>query len=138
MCVYIRRNISTLIQLHFDGTFTDNPGIIAEAFAKNFYITHSHTSTPLSSVPVFCSHFLPLVALSNFDIQPAVQRLRQTKSVSPDDIPRFIIKGRSTILMPVLRHIFSLSASQQHLPTGWMQSVTVPVYKKRNQACVQN
>jgi hypothetical protein len=66
------------------------------------------------------------------------KRLRQTKSVSPDNIPRFIIKGRSTILLPVLRHIFSLSAPQQHLPTEWMQSVIVPVYRKRNKACVRN
>ena len=133
-----RRNSSILIQLHLDRTCTDDPEIIAEAFAKNLHVTHSHTSTPLGCIPVYCSHFLPLVPLSDLDIQPAVQRLRQTKSVAPDDIPRFIIKGSYTILVPVLRHIFSLSASQHNLPTEWLQSVIVPVYKKRNNACVQN
>lgn len=113
-----------------DGTCTDDPGDVAEAFVKNFYITRSHTSPPLSSIQVFCSHFLPLVPVSDFDIQKAVERLRPTKSVAPDDIPRFIIKGHSTILVPVLEHIFSLCVSQQHLPTEWMRSVIVPVYKK--------
>ena len=68
-----RKNSSNIIQLNFDRTCVDDPGDVAEAFATNFYTTHSHTSPPLSSIPVFCSHFLPLVHISDFDIQPAVQ-----------------------------------------------------------------
>ena len=36
-----RNNNSTLIQLHLDGTCIDDPGNVAEAFAKHFYTTYS-------------------------------------------------------------------------------------------------
>jgi hypothetical protein len=58
--------------------------------------------------------------------------------VGLDDIPGFIIKGRSNILMPVLKYIFSLSVSQQHFQAQWQQSVMVPVYKKGNKTCIHN
>jgi hypothetical protein len=56
--------------------------------------------------------FLPLVPVGDFDIQKAVKRLRQTKSLGLD-ISGFIIKACSTILVPVFKN---LSVSQQHLP----------------------
>lgn len=116
-----RKNSSHLIQLHFDRTCTDDSGDVAEAFAINFYITHSHTSPPLSSITIFSSHFLLLVPVSDLDIQPAVQKLRQTKSVAPDDIPRFylfFIKGRSTILVPVLKTHFQSDCITAALANG--------------------
>lgn len=36
-----RNNNSTLIQLHVDGTFIDDPGNVAEAFAKLSYTPYS-------------------------------------------------------------------------------------------------
>jgi hypothetical protein len=47
-----RKNNFTLIQLHVDGTCTDDPGDVAEAFPKHFHTTYtySYTSPLLSSI----------------------------------------------------------------------------------------
>jgi hypothetical protein len=65
-----RKNNSTLIQLHVDGTCNDDPGDVAETLLKHFHITYtySYTSPLLSSIPVYCSDFLSLVPSSDFDI----------------------------------------------------------------------
>jgi len=52
-----RKNNSTLIQLHVDGTCTDDPGDVAETLPMHFHATCSYTSSFLSSIPVYCSDF---------------------------------------------------------------------------------
>jgi hypothetical protein len=89
----LRKSNSTLIQLHVDGTCTYGPDDIAEAFAKYFYTSYSRISPPLTSIPDYCSEFLPLAPVSDLDIQKIVKRLKPTKSVGLDDIPGFITKG---------------------------------------------
>jgi len=81
-----RKNNSTLNQSHFDGTCTDDPGDVAVTLPNHFHTTYSYTSPSLSSIPVYCSDFLPLVFSSDFDIPKAAKRLRPTKSVELDDI----------------------------------------------------
>jgi hypothetical protein len=49
-----RKNKSTLIQLHVSGVFTDDdPGDVAEVYAKHFYTTFSCTSKLFISIPAF-------------------------------------------------------------------------------------
>jgi hypothetical protein len=72
---------------------------------------------------------------SNFDFPKAVNRLRPTKSVALDDICALLLRA---IPVPVLKYIFILSLSQQHIPTQWKHSEFVPAYKKSNATCVQN
>jgi hypothetical protein len=81
---------------------------------------------------------LSLAPISDADVCKAIERFTPYKSVGPDDIPGFIIKGCSAILVPVLRHIFNLSLSQQHFPTAWKEATIVPVFKRGNPACVSN
>jgi hypothetical protein len=87
---------------------------------------------------LFFSDFIPLFLISDRDIQKSIKRLRPTKSVGLGDIPRFIIKGSSDILVPVLKYVFNLMLSEKHFPSQWNQSVIVSVYKSGNEACVQN
>jgi hypothetical protein len=109
------------------------PVIIADAFAKHFYTSCSRISPPLSSISAYCSDFLPSAPISGLDNQKAFKRLRPTKSVGLDDIPGFITKGYSDILVPVLTYIFNLSLSEKRFPLQWK-----PVYKKGNKVCIQN
>ena len=88
-----RKNNSTLIQLHFDGTCSGDSGEVAEDFAEHFCATCSYTSLPLSSIPAFCSDILPLVPVSDVGNQKAVNRHRPTKSAGLDDVHGFINKG---------------------------------------------
>ena len=81
-----RKNNSTLIQSHFEGTCTGDPGDVAVTLPKYFHTIYSYTSPPLSSIPLYCSDFLPLVPSSKFDVSKAVIRLRPTKYVALDDV----------------------------------------------------
>jgi hypothetical protein len=71
-----------------------------------------------------CSEFLSLAPISDLDVCKAIKRLKP-KSVGLDDIPGFVIKGFSAtrIFIPILRHIFNLSLTQQHFPTVWKEAV---------------
>jgi len=87
-----RKNNSTLIQSRFDGICTDDTGDVAVTLPKHLHTTYSYTSPPLSSIPVYCSDFLPLVPSTDFVIPKAVKRLRPTKSVKPDDICGLLLR----------------------------------------------
>jgi hypothetical protein len=116
----LRKHISA-IQLHVDGACV---GDGVEAFAKHFYTACSHISPPLSHISVFCFDCLPLVPISDLDIQTAFKRLRQTKSVGLDEIPGFIIRGRSNSSVPYLS-TFLISEARQN-----------PMAASSNCACV--
>jgi hypothetical protein len=55
------------------------------------------------------------------DAIEAINRLKTSTSVGLDDIPGLVIKGCSDAFVPVLKHIFNLSLSQQCFPTPWKQ-----------------
>jgi hypothetical protein len=67
-----------------------------------------------------------------------IKLLRPSESVGVDNIPGFVIKSCTDIFVPVLKHIFNLSLSQQFLPTLWKQVAIVPVFRKGNSASVSN
>ena len=48
-----------------------------------------------------------------------------------------IIKEYTIILVPALKHIVILNASQMHISAEVKQRVIIPVHKKGNGACVQ-
>jgi hypothetical protein len=58
--------------------------------------------------------------------------------VGIDDIPGFIIMGFTGIFVPVLKHIFNPSLSQQYFPTLWKHTAMFPVLKKGNSASISN
>jgi hypothetical protein len=84
------------------------------------------------------SEFLSLAPISDLDVCKAIRRLKPSKSVGLDDIPGFAIKGCSAIFIPILRHIFNLSLTQQHFPTLWKEAAIVPVFKRGNHAAASN
>jgi hypothetical protein len=77
--------------------------------------------TPLSQP----SEFVSLAPISDPDIREAIKRLKPSKSVGLDDIPGVIIKVCSFIFIPILRHIFNLSLTQQYFPTAWKRGSVV-------------
>jgi hypothetical protein len=52
--------------------------------------------------------------------------------------PDLFIKGCSDVFVPVLKHIFNLSLSQQYFPTLWKQAAIIPVLKKGKSTSVSN
>jgi hypothetical protein len=81
---------------------------------------------------------LSLALILELEICKALKRLKPSKAVGLDGIPNFVIKGCSEIFIPVLKHIFNLSLSQQYFPTERKQAAFVPVFKKGNSASVSN
>jgi hypothetical protein len=84
------------------------------------------------------SELLSLASISDLDVCKAIKRLEPSKSVGLDDIPGFVIKGCSAIFIPILRHIFNLSLTQQHFPTVWKEASIVPVFKRGNHGAPSN
>jgi hypothetical protein len=67
------------------------------------------------------SEFLSFAPLSNADVCKAIKRLKRSKSVGLD-LPVSVIKICSGIFIPVLKHTFSLSLTQQYFPTVWKKA----------------
>jgi hypothetical protein len=53
--------------------------------------------------------------------------MRMSKSLGLDDIPGFVIKGCSDIFIPILRHVFNISLTQQYFPTVWNEAALLLV-----------
>jgi hypothetical protein len=121
---------STPIQLEVDGTLLAEPYKVADAFAKHFQSVYNTPCTGVFPSPSQFSECLSLAPISELDICKALRRLRPSKSVGLDDIPSFVIKGCSEIFLPVLKHIFNLSLTQNYFPTVWKQAAVVPIFKK--------
>jgi hypothetical protein len=81
---------------------------------------------------------LSLASVSGSDVFKAIKRLKPSKSLGVDAIPGFIIKGFTDIFVPVLKHMFNLSLSQQYFLTLWKQAAIVPFFKTGNCASVSN
>jgi hypothetical protein len=71
-------------------------------------------------------------------VKRAISHLLSKKSVDPDEIPYFIIKGCSDIFIPLLRHNFNLSLPTGKFPSLWKQAAVFPIFKKGNRALVVN
>jgi hypothetical protein len=111
---------------------------VAEAFAKHFQSVYNNTITAGPYCGSLSSDFLHLPPINELDILRAIKRLRPSKSVGPDGIPSFIIKGSSTIFAPLIKYIFNLSLSQEHFPAQWKKAIIVPILKKGNTSFVGN
>jgi hypothetical protein len=84
------------------------------------------------------SEFLSLAPISDADVCKAIKRLKPSKSVELDDISVFVIKSCSVIVIPILRHIFNWSLTQQYFPTVWREETVVPVFKGGIHTAVSN
>jgi hypothetical protein len=134
----IKKRNSNSIQLEVDGKHLIKPNDIAEEFSKHFQSVHHSPCSTVFPTLLYSSEFLPLTSVSDSDITKAIKRLRPSKSVGVDDIPGFIFKGCTDICVPILKHNFNLSLSQQYFPTLWKQAAIVPVLKIGKSTSVSN
>jgi hypothetical protein len=77
---------------------------------------------------------LTLVSVSKF----YVQNHKTTKSNRDCRNCVIIMKGCTFISEPVLKCIVGVSESEKHISAEMIKTVIIPVYKKGNNACVQN
>jgi hypothetical protein len=94
---------------------------IAEAFADHFSLVFVSSCPPKASnyFDQTCSDFLNVPYIYDSNVKRAVSHLRSKKSVGPDEIPNFIIKGSSHILFLSCTTFFSLLSKNE---SGRMKS----------------
>jgi hypothetical protein len=63
--------------------------------------------------------FLQLPPIYKLDILKDIKSLMPFKSVAFGGVPDFIINGRSTISVQLLKHFLHLSLSPEHFPRQW-------------------
>jgi hypothetical protein len=133
-----RNQRSGSIQLEVNGSHLVQPNAVADAFARHFQSVYNNNCPTDFSPLAQSSEFLSLAPISDADVCKAIKRLKSSKSVGLDDIPGFIIKGCSDIFIPILRHIFNLSLTQQYFPTVWKEAAIVPIFKRGSHAAVSS
>jgi hypothetical protein len=123
-----RKQNSYTFHLDINGTNVVEPTEVVEAFAKHFQSVYNTTTPAGPRSALLSSDFLHLPPVTELDILKAIKRLRPSKSVGPDGIPTFIVKGCSIIFAPLLQYILNLSLSQEHFPAQWKKkTVIVPI-----------
>jgi hypothetical protein len=128
-------------KLNLETNFITEPQLTEEAFADHFQsIFNSSSATQVYSNPMdkTSSYFLKVSFVFDSDVRWAIRRLKSTKSVGPDDICSFIIKGCSEIFVPVLKHMFNLSLSNGVFPSLWKEEAVVRIFKKGSCAVMTN
>jgi hypothetical protein len=95
-----KKNDQAVTQLELGTKIITEPQSIAEAFADRFSSVFDSSYRP--KAPYYfdhtCSDLLNVPYVCDSVVKCAISHLRSTKSVGPDEIPNFIIKGCSDIL----------------------------------------
>jgi len=65
-------------------------------------------------------------------------KIRPSRSLGPDGIPSFLLKGLSSYLTPVLTHIFNLVLKTNTFPEIWKKSYIIPVFKSGCKNLIKN
>ena len=86
----------------------------------------THTAEPLVPEP------------SVFEVELAIEKLKNHKSPGIDQIPAELIKaGGSTIRREIYKLIISIW-NQESMPEEWKESIIVPIYKKGDKTDCNN
>jgi hypothetical protein len=110
---FFRKINSASIQLEVDAKNLIEP-CDDDKFSKHYQSVYNSACPAVFPTFSSSSEFLSLAPVYNSDVFKAIKCLRPSTYVGGDDTPGFIIKGCTDIFVPILRHIFNLSLSQQH------------------------
>jgi hypothetical protein len=137
---FFRKRNSNSIQLEVNGKHLIQPNDVADEFSKHFQSVYNSPCPVVFPTLLSSLEFLTLAPVSDSDVIKAIMRLRPSKSVGLDDIPGFIIKGCTDIVVPILKHTsrFNISLSQHYFPTLWKQAAIIPVLKNGKSTSVRN
>lgn len=69
-------------------------------------------------------------AFSRSEIREALKKLNGNRSVGPDGVPGYIIKGCADLFVEPLLHIFNRSIQTSTYPRDWQMSKVIPLFKK--------
>lgn len=119
---------------------------IAEALAEYFQSVYQPSDLDLGELvrrarrsPVMENvHGLFISEVSEVEVLTALNKLKSKRSLGPDNIPPYILKGCAEILVNPLRHLFNLSLKNNSFPDIWKVSKVVPIPKKGSKSDISN
>jgi hypothetical protein len=132
---YFRKRNFNSINPEVHGKHLTKLNDVTDEFAKHFQSVYNSSYLIVFPALLPSSDDLSLASVSDSDIIKATERTRLSKSAGVDGIPAFIIKGCTDIFVPILKHIFNLSLSQQYFPILRKQAAILPVLKKEKYLC---
>lgn len=136
-----KSNIPDIIS--FEGVNYSEPEQIAEKFGEMFH--NIFTNNPpvdlpdqlqggFDGLPEIMQQFL----VTEDEVEIAIDKLKGSKTIGPDGIPSYIVKGCKNSLIKPLVHIINLCFSSGLYPELWKVSRICPVPKKGDKRCGEN
>ena len=114
-----------------DQILTDDPVIMAEAFASSFESVYTTFCPQTIPAPHQQSHsHMDPIRIHPQDVLDVLQALDANSAGGPDDLHPALLKACSNSLAYPLYKIFRLSLSECCLPLTWKTSTVVPIFKK--------
>src|SRR5690606_31725605 len=59
-------------------------------------------------------------------------------SLTPENIPSFLLKKLNFQISPILSRLFNRSLLSSEIPHYWKEAIVAPLFKKGNRLCVKN
>lgn len=114
---------------------------ISNAFAQHFESVYqpplNQTRTQYTDIMNFESP-LALPTISVQSVCEAISKLKNKKSVGPDKIPRYLLKGCKEVLSEPLAKIFNLAITSKKFPKQFKTARISPIYKSGSKNNIEN
>lgn len=133
-------NISTPSKMYLNQSHYADGKTIANAFATFFSSVYDSSNTMIVKCAEkdYLTQVVSLNVIADHDVRDAVRSLKVNKSVGPDNIPSYIIKGMVDCLLQPLTFLFNLSLKTGTFPDEWKKVKICPIFKKGEKADITN
>ena len=124
----------------YNGREIQNGQEIADTFAEFFKSTfdNSKINPPFTGYFQLNSDLVSLNEISKDDIIEAINKLKPKKSLGPDNVPSYILKGCKEILASPLCYLFNLSIKNKTFPSAFKTTTICPIFKSGNKNDILN
>ena len=109
--------------------------LLATHFQRSFssdISSYDSASICSDTVQSDTSSILHIATLSRDDLAKAVRQLKSSRSVGPDSVPQYLVKGLFEVIVEPLLYIFNVSLHSSRYPTLWKTATVIPIPKVAN------
>ena len=126
--------------VNLDDTLASSDVDKASLFNSYFYSVFVRSSYQLPPVGDLerPSSYLSEVSFSELDVFRALRSLDPSKAMGHDGISPKLLKNCALALYQPLHHLFSMTLSQNYLPSEWRTHLIKPVFKSGDRNSVRN
>lgn len=138
--VQSKKNAAVTPSIMYSDTNTLNSAEeIVQGFATYFKSVYTNSEQQSTIEPkVNNANLITLKHITEDEIKQSIKKLKNKKSVGPDEVPTYIVKGCSEFLVKPLQKILNTSLKQGVFPTEWKRSRVCPIHKQGRRDLIQN